>query len=119
MEITFHARAPKGERIRSIRVNGNDVADAQVYTFGGCERDGESLDTVCRMRDARNVHYVPGTIHEALESFIRKHSPLNYRRQGRVRADDLPSVVWSQYGILQDFWNLPGASKATEVPGKN
>ena len=119
MEITFHARAPKGERIRSIRVNGNDVADAQLYTFGGCERDGESLDTVCRMRDVRNVHYVPGTIHEALESFIRKHSPLNYRRQGRVRADDLPSVVWSQYGILQDFWNLPGASKATEVPGKN
>src|ERR1017187_10338783 len=40
MEITFHARAPKGERIRSIRVNGNDVADAQLYTFGALRRLG-------------------------------------------------------------------------------
>lgn len=118
MEVTFHARAPKGERIRSIKVNGKDIVDTQVYTIGGCERDGEPLDAVCRMRDVRNVHYVPGTIHEALESFIRKHSPLNYHREGRVRADDLPPVVWSQYGILQDFWNLPGTSKATEVPGR-
>ncbi len=118
LEVIFHAKAPMGERIRSVRVNGTDAEDSRVYTIGGCERDGEALDTICRMRDVHNARYVPGTIHEALESFIRKHSPLNYRRQGRVRADDLPPVVWSQYEILQNLWNLPGSAKAMEVPGK-
>jgi S-sulfosulfanyl-L-cysteine sulfohydrolase len=118
MEITFHARAPMGQRIRSIKVDGKDVVDSAVYTIGGCERDGEPRNTICRLRDVQNAHYMPGTIHEALEAYIRKHSPLQYRREGRVRADDLPPVVWSQYGVLQEFWNLPGSSKATEVPGE-
>ncbi|MGH9679801.1 MAG: bifunctional metallophosphatase/5'-nucleotidase, partial [Candidatus Acidiferrales bacterium] len=119
MDVVFHAKAPKGNRIRSIKVDGKDVADSAVYTLGGCERDGEPMNMICRMHDVRNAHYVPGTIHSALEAYIRKHSPLDYRREGRVRADDLPPVVWSQYGILQEFWNLPGTSKATRVPGGN
>ncbi len=31
-------------------------------------------------------------------------------------ADDLPDQVWSQYGMLQKMWELPGSAEAVKVP---
>lgn len=116
MEITFIAKAPKGSRIKSVKIAGHEITDSAVYTIGGCEREGEDLDVLCRLRGVRDVKYVPGTIHSALERYIRAHSPLNFKKEGRARADDLPPVIWSQYGMLQTMWNLPGSADGVQVP---
>jgi sulfur-oxidizing protein SoxB len=117
MEVDFHAHSVKGRRIRSVKIHGKEITDGETYTLGGCERDGEDLDIICRLRGVHDAGFVPGTIHTALERFIKKHSPLNYGREGRVHADDLPSKVWSQYGMLQKMWDLPGNSTGVVVPG--
>ncbi len=116
MTIRFKADAPMGSRITDVKIGSKEIVPSQTYSIGGCERDGEPLDVICRLKGTKKTHYVPGTIHLALESYIKKHSPLNYIREGRVRADDLPDQVWSQYGLLQKMWNIPGSFEGVKVP---
>jgi sulfur-oxidizing protein SoxB len=116
--VKFQAGANEGNRIEEVRI-GNSLIDLkQTYTIGGCDRDGEPLETICRVRDVKDARIVGGTAHSALRDYIKKHSPLNMKREGRVRATDLPDKVWSQFGLLQKLWNLPGNVDAVEVPKK-
>ena len=68
MELTFEAKAPAGERVRTLKVDGEQVVDSEKYSFAGCEREGEPLDVVCRLRGVHEVEYVEPTIHEAMET---------------------------------------------------
>ncbi|MDE2142769.1 MAG: 5'-nucleotidase C-terminal domain-containing protein [Elusimicrobia bacterium] len=116
VDVVFHAHAPNGERIKKVTIDGVAIDDAKTYTMAGCEREGEELDIICRLKGVHDTRYVPGTIHQALEEYVQRHSPLDYPRQGRVRADDLPDHIWSQYGMLQKMWGLPGSSEGVELP---
>lgn len=116
LKITFTASEPEGSRIKEVLIGGKPIDLNREYTIGGCDREGEPLETICRVKDVKNTQFVNGTAHSALADYIRKHSPLNLRREGRVRATDLPSSVWSQYGLLQKTWDLPGNVDSVEVP---
>lgn len=116
ISMTFEASAPEGSRIKTVSVEGKPVDLKKSYSIGGCDRDGEPLETICRVRDVKEAKFVQGTAHSALRSYIKRHSPLNLKREGRVRATDLPDKVWSQFGLLQKMWNLPGNADAVEVP---
>ncbi len=116
MELTFTAKAEKGARIHSVRVHGREVTDEGIYSLGGCEREGEELDIICRLKGVKDTRYSTGTVHSALAHYIRKHSPLQLVKTHAVRADDLPAEVWSQYGTLQKMWNLPGDASSVAIP---
>lgn len=116
VKVVFEAGASPGSRIKEVFVSGTPIDLKKEYSLGGCDREGEPLETICRVKEVRNANYVEGTAHSALKAYIRKHSPLNLRREGRVRAIDLPDKVWSQYGLLQKMWNLPGNADAVEIP---
>lgn len=116
LKIKFEASAPEGSRIKEVYVGNKPIDLKKEYSLGGCDREGEPLEMVCRVRDVRNARIVKGTAHSALRNYIQKHSPLTLKRDGRVRATDLPDRVWSQYGLLQKMWNLPGNADAVEVP---
>ena len=100
MEVTFAAKAPVGSRLRSLAVAGKDVQDDGRYWVAGCEREGEPLDFVCRIRGVRDVEYVDSTIHQAMEQHLTSHSPINPVRKRRSRAVDLPTTAFSQDQLL-------------------
>lgn len=116
LKVKFEAGAPEGKRIKEVFVDNKPLDLKKEYSLGGCDRDGEPLEMVCRVKDVKNARIVEGTAHSALRNYIQKHSPLSLRRDGRVRATDLPDKVWSQYGLLQKMWNLPGNADAVEIP---
>jgi len=116
MTVRFEARANNGSRIRNVLVNGVALDPAADYTLGGCERDGESLDLICRLRGVRQGVYVSGTVHSALRAYLKEHSPISPQPEKRVQAVDLPSTLWSQYSALQRMWHLPGDALASEIP---
>jgi sulfur-oxidizing protein SoxB len=118
LTVLFTAGKPQGNRIQDVEIAGNEMDANRVYSVGGCEREGEPLDIICRLPDVQNATYVPGTIHSVLETYIRRHSPLTAVREGRVRATDLPPAVWSQYGTLQRIWHIPGNAAAVAVPSQ-
>ena len=116
MTVLFTAGAPAGSRIKDVKIGGKELEAERIYTIGGCEQEGEVLDRICRLPGVSDAHYVPGTVHEALRAYLKAHSPIDPRREGRVRATDLPETVWSQYGTLQTLWHIPGDAAGVAPP---
>ena len=116
MKILFTAGAPAGSRIKDVKINGKEMEGDGMYTIGGCEQEGEVLDRICRLPGVSDARYVPGTVHDALHAYLKARSPINPKREGRVRATDLPAVVWSQYGTLQTLWRIPGDAAGVVPP---
>jgi sulfur-oxidizing protein SoxB len=116
MTMVFTAGAPPGSRVKEVKIGGRDVQADASYTIGGCEQEGEVMNRICRFSGLSDVHYVPGTVHGALRAYLKAHSPVDPKREGRVRATDLPAMVWSQYGMLQTLWHIPGDAAGVAVP---
>ena len=116
MNVLFTAGAPAGSRIRDVKIQGQEMEAGKTYSIGGCEQDGEVLDRICRLPGVEDAHYIAGIVHGALRAYLKTHSPINPKREGRVRATDLPATVWSQYGTLQKLWNLPGDAAGVVPP---
>ncbi len=91
VELRFAARAQPGHRVVSLKVRGEEVKDDRRYSFAGCERDGESLDVVCRLAGVHDVKVLPMSVHEAIDAYFRAHPVVSPRREGRARATDLPA----------------------------
>lgn len=116
MTILFTASAPEGSRLKDVKIDGKELQDSAWYTIGGCEQEGEAMDRICRLSGVSDARYIPGTIHSALVAYLKAHSPIDPKREGRVRATDLPATVWSQYGALQTLWHIPGDAAAVGIP---
>jgi sulfur-oxidizing protein SoxB len=116
MTIVFTAGAPEGSRIKDVKIGGKELQADASYTIGGCEQEGEVLDRICRLSGVSDARYVPGTVHSALLAYLKAHSPIESKREERVRATDLPATVWSQYGMLQNLWHLPGDAAGVAIP---
>lgn len=101
LTMTFAARAPTGSRLREVRVGGRPLDDAATYTLGGCDRPGEPVDTICRLRGTADARVLPVTIHGALRDYLRRHPVVSLRREQRAVAIDLPTQVFSQDEVLR------------------
>jgi sulfur-oxidizing protein SoxB len=117
MTVLFTAGAPAGSRIKDVKIGGKEMQMDGSYTIGGCEQEGEAMDRICRLSGVSDAHYIPGTVHGALLAYLKAHSPIDPKREGRVRATDLPASVWSQYGVLQTLWHIPGNAAGVAIPG--
>jgi sulfur-oxidizing protein SoxB len=100
MEMVFAAKAPNGSRLREVKVLGKPIVDEGKYSLAGCERAGEPLDVVCRMRGTHDPVVLPMTVHEAMRKYLVKHPVIAPKREGRAKALDLPPVLFSQDQIL-------------------
>jgi 2',3'-cyclic-nucleotide 2'-phosphodiesterase (5'-nucleotidase family) len=96
MSVTFEAMAPKGERVREVRVHGEKIDPDETYTITACEREGEPKSTICRIPNAKNAEVHKLDAHEAVRKYLSKHDSVESELEGRVDAVDLPSVVRTQ-----------------------
>lgn len=107
MKIRFAAKAPPGHRVQSIEVGGKPIADDAHYTIAGCERAGEPLDVICRLRGAHDPRVVAPSIHTAMRAYLKAHPVIAPRRDGRAVATDLPGRVFSQDRVLRTTAERP------------
>lgn len=100
MTMLFTAKAETGARLKSVMVEGAPMKDDVKYTLAGCERAGEPLDVICRLKGTHDPEVLPLTIHQALRRYLAKHPVIAPKREGRAKATDLPPIVFSQDQIL-------------------
>jgi 2',3'-cyclic-nucleotide 2'-phosphodiesterase (5'-nucleotidase family) len=100
MDMVFAPTAPNGARLREVKVLGKPIVEDGKYSLAGCERAGEPLDVVCRMKGTHDPVVLPMTVHEALRKYLVKHPVIAPKREGRAKAVDLPPVIFSQDEIL-------------------
>jgi sulfur-oxidizing protein SoxB len=109
LEMQFAALAAPGARLREVAIDGKPLEATAKYTLSGCERAGEPLDVVCRMRGTHDVEVLPLTVHQALRAYLKKHPVIAPTREGRATATDLPKTVFSQDAVLAS-----GGKRTTE-----
>lgn len=95
MEVDFKSQNPRGERITSVIVKGEEMQDDQYYTISACVRPGDPIDNLCRMSDVEDVKEMDYTIHEAIEEYLQKHSPVSPKLDGRAYCDYLGTYSFS------------------------
>ena len=100
MTLRFEAGAPPGHRVREVTVGGKPLEEARHYSFAGCERAGEPLDVVCRLRGVHDVKPSAQSIHALLDAYLEKHPVVAPVRDGRSVATDLPATVFSQDAVI-------------------
>ena len=103
MEMSFAAQAPTGQRLQSVKVSGEEVDENRKYTIVGCEREGEPLDFVCRLRGTHDVEYMEPTLHQTMEKYLLSQKVIAPQRERRSRATDLPESAFSQDQLLASF----------------
>jgi len=89
MEVNFDSQNDMGKRISAITVNGEPMQDDEYYTISACVRPGDPLDNLCRMPNVKDVEVKDYTIHEAVEEYLQKNSPVSPTLEGRAYCDYL------------------------------
>ena len=95
MEVDFNSQNQKGERIKSVTVNGEKIQDDEYYTISACVRPGDPIDNLCRMPNVKNVEVQDYTIHEVVEEYLQKHSPVSPTLDGRSYCEYLGEKSFS------------------------
>lgn len=95
MEVDFKSQNDRGERIASITVKGEEMQDDKYYTISACVRPGDPIDNLCRMSDVKDVKEMDYTIHEAVEEYLKKHSPVSPKLDGRAYCEYLGTYSFS------------------------
>jgi S-sulfosulfanyl-L-cysteine sulfohydrolase len=115
MTLRFRADAPKGQRVLEIKVNGKPLEDDRVYTITACEREGDTPDTVCRIRGVKNPRVLEVDAHEAVEQYLARHGEIRGQLEDRVIGEDLPRILRTQQVQIED---PPVAGDAQPQPQK-
>ncbi|EGV44740.1 bifunctional metallophosphatase/5'-nucleotidase [Bizionia argentinensis JUB59] len=95
MDVDFKSQNPRGERISSIIVKGEEMKDDQYYTISACVRPGDPIDNLCRMSDVKDVKEMNYTIHDVIEEYLKVHSPVSPKLDGRAYCDYLGEYSFS------------------------
>ncbi|NEN24266.1 bifunctional metallophosphatase/5'-nucleotidase [Cryomorpha ignava] len=95
MEVDFNSQNGKGKRISTITVKGEPMQDEEYYTISACERPGDPIDNLCRMPNVKDVEFKDYTIHEAVEEYLQKNSPVSPVLDGRAYCEYLGEYSFS------------------------
>ena len=89
MKVNFNSQNEMGNRISKITVNGEIMQDDEYYTVSACVRPGDPLDNLCRMPNVKDVEIKDYTIHDVVEEYLQKNSPVSPKLEGRAYCDYL------------------------------
>jgi 2',3'-cyclic-nucleotide 2'-phosphodiesterase (5'-nucleotidase family) len=97
MTVNFKMHAPAGERLGEIMVGDQPLDENQTYTVAAGHRMGSPDDYVHRVQGCRFINLLDITTHEAVERYLRLHSPIRSEGPLRLRCVDDPGVLRSQF----------------------
>lgn len=89
MEVEFNSQGEKGERIKSVKVKGEEMKDNEYYTISACVRPGDPLDNLCRMPNVKDVEVKDYYIHDVVEEYLKENSPVSPGLEKRAYCEHL------------------------------
>ncbi|WP_179343504.1 bifunctional metallophosphatase/5'-nucleotidase [Winogradskyella ursingii] len=95
MKVNFNSQNERGNRISAITVNGEPMKDDKFYTISACVRPGDPIDNLCRMTNVKDVEVMDYTIHDVVEEYLKKNSPISPTLEGRAYCEYLGTYSFS------------------------
>lgn len=104
MHVEFNAYAPKGKRVQTVRVGKEPLESARVYRMSACERDGDPMDMLCRIKGVANASNQNFSLHDVLRDYLKAKGPVSPKVRGNAKVLDAPQTLLTQVtGIAYDF----------------
>lgn len=96
MEVNFTINKEAGKRVNSINVAGKPLDLEKTYSFVACEREGDPDTTICRVEGVSEPKRLGATLHSVIEEYLKVHSPIAPKMEGRCTATDAPNTLLTQ-----------------------
>ena len=104
MKIQFEAFADKGKRVKEVKV-GNTLLDPEKsYTISACERDGDPVDMLCRIRNVKHSQNTPYTLHSTMLEYLKNNSPVTPIPEKNAVILDAPENLLTQVTGVDYFF---------------
>jgi S-sulfosulfanyl-L-cysteine sulfohydrolase len=104
MEVNFTIGNEFGKRVNSVKIGGETINLEKEYTIVACEREGDPEDTLCRIEHVKNPQKTPYLLHDVITEYLKLHSPVSPKIEGRAVATDEPSTLLTQLkGTTYEF----------------
>lgn len=96
MEITFNAFGETGKRVQTVSVNGAPIDDSKLYSILACEREGDPVDMLCRMKGVVDPKNTTSTLHTVMIDYLKNNSPVTPTPTKSAKALDAPDTLLTQ-----------------------
>ncbi len=96
MKVKFKAFAPDGERVQEVTVKGVPMQDDTLYSVMACERDGDPVDMLCRMKGVVDAKNTTATLHSVMKEYLKQNSPVTPTPQKNAIILDAPETLLTQ-----------------------
>ncbi len=96
MEITFNAFGETGKRVQNVSVNGDPIDDSRLYSILACEREGDPVDMLCRMKGVVEPKNTTSTLHTVMIDYLKNNSPITPTPTKSAKALDAPDTLLTQ-----------------------
>ena len=104
MEVNFTIGNEFGKRVNSVKVGGEPIDMNKEYSIVACEREGDPDDTLCRIEHVKNPKKSPLLMHDVIIEYLKDHSPVAPKIEGRATATDEPQTLLTQLkGTTYEF----------------
>ncbi|NQW41286.1 MAG: 5'-nucleotidase C-terminal domain-containing protein [Cryomorphaceae bacterium] len=104
MHVEFNAYAPKGKRVQTVRVGKKPLDMVRLYRMSACERDGDPMDMLCRIKGVKNASNQNFSLHDVLRDYLKAKGPVSPTVRGNAKVLDAPQTLLTQVtGVAYDF----------------
>lgn len=96
MQVKFEAYAEKGKRVKEVKVGSRLLNPEATYTICACERDGDPIDMLCRMRNVKQANNTAFTLHSTMLAYLQNNSPVSPTPENNAIILDGPATLLTQ-----------------------
>ena len=96
MKVEFKAFETMGKRVKKVIIGDQPIDLTKLYTLCACEREGDPVDMLCRMRDVKEISNTEYTFHGIIKEYLKAFSPITPTLRQDAKILDAPQDLLSQ-----------------------
>lgn len=71
MHVEFNAFEEKGKRVKKVEIGGEPLDINKTYLLTACEREGDPVDMLCRLKGVTNPENTGKTLHQLVKAYLK------------------------------------------------
>jgi S-sulfosulfanyl-L-cysteine sulfohydrolase len=96
MKVEFKAFEKAGQRVQKVTIAGQPLDLTKSYVLCACEREGDPVDVLCRMKGVKEATNTAHTLHSVIKEYLQKFSPITPTLRHDAKVLDAPQELLSQ-----------------------
>ena len=96
MQVNFTIGNEMGKRLNRVTIAGKPIDFNKEYKLVACEREGDPLDTLCRMEHVKQPKNTGVCLHPVIEEYLAYKKLVSPGLEKRATATDEPDTLLTQ-----------------------